>query len=207
MTAHEFIEEYNKLLYYKEFMINPRSQPLEYNIPLEDEIINIIKYYDVTPYIDRASGRRNSVLSLVHQTLFECLVFDSNLYTYYSILVNGGIPVAEYSVQGTLVINVKTKEIELWMNETIAPLYQPDVTRCALNGDKFLDASNRLHFEHMEFWKNYSGDPNEFGQNLQTHMVNNISVFAKLAGSEDYYDFWELCVDLGYYEDVTYSPY
>ena len=62
MTAHDYIEKINDLRYHKEYMVYPRSQPLEYNIPLEDEIINLIKYYDVTRTEYLPSGRHTNFL-------------------------------------------------------------------------------------------------------------------------------------------------
>ncbi len=208
MTAHDYIEKINDLRYHKEYMVYPRSQPLEYNMPLEDEIINLIKYYDVTLKEYLPSGRHtNFLFQLVNNTEFECKVFQPHIFIYYSVLVNGGIPVGTYPGYATFVINVKTKEIELWVDETIAPMYKPEITRCALNGEKFLDASYRLFYEYIEFWKNYSGNPNKFGKKLHAHMVKNIPIFAKVAGSKDYQEFWTLCIEVGNYELAKFKPY
>ena len=208
MTAHEYIEKMNDLMYYKEYTVYPRSQPLEYNIPLEDEIINLIKYYNVTIAENRASGGSPYfLLQLVYRTEITCHSINPLMIIDYSVLVNGGIPVGTYPGYGTFVINVKTKEIELWVDETIAPMYKPDITRCALNGEKFLDASYRLFYEDIEFWKNYSGNPNKFGKKLHAHMVKNIPIFAKVAGSKDYQEFWTLCIEIGNYELAKFKPY
>ncbi len=176
---------------------------------MEDEIINLIKYYNVTREENRASGGSPYfLLQLVYRTQITCESINPLMIIDYSILVNGAIPVATTTeVYSTFVINVRTKEIELWVNETIAPMYKPEITRCALNGEKFLDASYRLFYEYIEFWKNYSGNPNKFGKKLHAHMVKNIPVFAKVAGSNDYQDFWGLCVEWGCYQGIPFKQY